>query len=327
VLSSSRFASVVAASYAVVSAVWIVGSDLAVGFIETGEVHSLPLHTLKGLLFIAVTTAVLFLVVRGQVRRTAIMQAHSERIERLRLLGETAGSIAHDFRNILMSCRVQAEVIGRSQSDERARHAAAQIIAATRRGEEITREILDFAESKPLRRDRVDLREFLDAVADEVRPGLSAEVTIEAVVSPETLAADADVSQLHRVLYNLAVNAKEAIDGAGHIRIEACPAAGSGLAAAELGVANPARFVDIAVSDTGCGIPSDLLQRVFEPRMTTKRSGTGLGLAIVHRIVADHGGQVFAMSEQGKGTTVHVLLPRRDRSGPSSPNIALSTGP
>ena len=321
--SPSRFASVVAASYAIVSAVWILGSDLAVGFLETGRLHVLPLHTIKGLVFVAVTTAVLFLVVRGQVRRTTVMQAHSERIERLRILGETAGSIAHDFRNILMSCRVQAEVIVRSQSDERARNAAAQIIAATRRGEQITREILDFAESKPLRRDRVELREFLHAIAEEVRPGLSAGVTIDAVITPETLAADADLTQLHRVLYNLAVNANEAIDGPGQIRIQASPVASSVAAAAELDVAHPARFVDIAVSDTGCGIPTELLQRVFEPRMTTKRSGTGLGLAIVHRIVSDHGGHVFATSREGEGTTMHVLLPRRDRSNPSSPGVTL----
>ena len=318
-ISSSRFASAAAALYATIATLWIVGSDLAVAFIETGTVHALPLHTLKGLLFVSVTAVALFFIVRSQVRRTAAAQAHAERVERLRLLGETAGSIAHDFRNILMSCRVHAEVIARTELDERSRNAASQIIAATIRGEQITREILDFAESKPLKRDRVELRPFLTAIADEMRPGLASGVTIETVVTPDTLATDGDPDQLHRVLYNLAANAKESLDGGGTITLQARPAPHA--TAEHLNATPASRFVEIAVTDTGCGIPPELLQRVFEPRMTTKRSGTGLGLAIVHRIVSDHGGHVYATSEQGEGTTVHVLLPRRDRSHPS-PSVA-----
>jgi two-component system NtrC family sensor kinase len=305
VTSPTRFAFVLALVYAVAASLWIVASDAAVMLIQSGTLSVSRIQTGKGLLFVAATSVGLFLLMRSQMKRLKAMQTHTERVESLRIVGETAAAIAHDFRNLLMACRTHAEVARRASAEERVRRAAEQIIAATRRGEQITSEILAFAEPKELSPERIVLRDFLKSIADDVRPVVSGDIVVHCSVTPPELAVNADPGLLHRAILNVATNAKEAIAGSGSIVFEARPVANTPEVPG-----TSTKYVEVAVSDTGAGIPPELLNRIFEPRMTTKRSGTGLGLAIVHRIVSDHGGYVFATSRPGAGTTMHILLPR-----------------
>lgn len=281
------------------AAAWIVLSDVVVGVLEAGALGIPLMQTAKGLLFVLITSLFLFYFLRGNLRRLHDMQVRAEQVERLRVLGETAGAIAHDFRNLLMICRVHAELVRRNSAPEnvRVQRAVGQIMEATRRGEQITAEILAFAEPKHLKRERIDLRAFLNAVAEELRPGIPPDVSLKVSVSPDPVIVDADARLLHRTMLNLAANARDAIAGPGTITLAARPA--------------PAAkdHVQICVSDTGSGIPPEIMDRVFEPRVTTKKSGSGLGLAIVRRIVTDHGGEVTATSAAGRGTTIQILLP------------------
>lgn len=235
-----------------------------------------------------------------------LRESHSQRLESL---GGFAGGVAHDFNNIL------TVVVG--ASDE-ARELTAQpallraeleaIGEAGRRGMALTRQLLDFARQKPTTVERFDPAAVLQRFQPIFERVLTASRTLDlqvATVPPLTM----DVSQFEQVVLNLVVNAKDAIDGAGSVTIAATEATvtRAGTVATNLAAGT---YVRLTVRDSGCGIPPDVLPRIFDPFMTTKdaRGGTGLGLATVQRIARENGGDVFVESEVGVGTMIEVWL-------------------
>ena len=243
--------------------------------------------------------------IRGQAAREVSLQAELEKSSRLESLGVLAGGIAHDFNNLLtaivgnlglvaMDSRVMAAVGAEVQNAQR----------AARRAGDITQQLLTFAKGgNPVRR-AVALPDLVRESAAFVLHG--AKVRAEFDFAPELPAAEVDAAQLSRVVHNLVLNAVQAMAGGGVVRLGLRAVT---LRAGELEPLGPGRYLELAVADTGPGIPPETLARLFEPYFSTKRGNSGLGLATVRSIVAKHDGHVAVASQAGVGTTFRIWLP------------------
>ena len=173
-----------------------------------------------------------------------------------------------------------------------------------------------YARPGPLNPENFPIREAIDDVLkmfDAARPeGIEVELALE-----EGLTVFADAGQLRQVLWNLVLNASEAMTAGGNLSVTARtlpePVSKGGSRASRKGSMagkEKARWLEIAIADDGAGIPKSKLDRIFDPFFTTKQNGSGLGLATVHRIIESHGGIVRLESELGMGTTVRIRLPQ-----------------
>lgn len=261
----------------------------------------------------------------GTSRRAALIafdrseQQHLERrlsdAEYLASLGRLAGTVAHEFNNVLMGIQSFAEVIGRrADHDEGLGRAVGQIRLSVQRGRRITEDILRFtraAAAPALASINVD--EWLAGIASEIQQLVGAHVSVRIHSSAPGLHVIGDPGQLHQVITNLALNANDAMPQGGEIRI----AATRGTVPA--GWAGREACAEITVSDSGSGMSAETAAHAFEPLFTTKkRGGTGLGLSVVQKIVRAHGGEVSFETEEGEGTTFRIRLPARYEEAPGS---------
>jgi PAS domain S-box-containing protein len=233
--------------------------------------------------------------------------------QKLEAVGRLAGGVAHDFNNLLTAILGACELLLRDSSPETAaaRHAE-QIHKAGVRGALLTRQLLAFS-----RRDVQATRDFdVNLVVAEMHELLRRLVgeDVEFITLPTTSPAivRADPSQVEQVLMNLVVNARDAMPDGGRITVEVCPAELDEAYCRTHSDAKPGSYVAIAVTDTGCGMSTDVQARIFEPFFTTKERGrgTGLGLSTVYGVVTQCGGSVGVYSEPGQGSSFKVYLPR-----------------
>jgi CheY-like chemotaxis protein len=237
-------------------------------------------------------------------------------------IGQLTGGVAHDFNNVLTVITGTIEILEDGVADRPQLAAIAQLIdQAAARGAEITSQLLTFARRQPLQPRLVDVNVLVADTCKLLKPMLGEHIKIDSVLAADTWSTLADPSQLSTVIINLAVNARDAMPDGGKIKIETSNLVvpGPGRSGDEVG---PGEFVTIAVTDTGHGIPSDILDRVFEPFFTTKGvgRGTGLGLSMVYGFAKQTGGTVKIESQDGRGTVVRLYLPRTD--GKASPQAA-----
>ncbi len=238
------------------------------------------------------------------------LEAKLEQDQRLSSLGRLAATVAHEFNNVLMGIAPFLEVIRRTTSRERIESALGQMSLSLARGKRITGEILRFTQPAALSRARVAVAEWLSAVSAEAHSLLPPSCTLD-VVSEEGLAIDGDVRQLHQMLTNLILNARDAMPAGGVLTIRASREPAE--AKFPFGIVErPERFVHLSVRDTGTGMTEETRRHIFEPLFTTRKSGTGLGLSLAHQIVARHGGEIFVESVPGGGTTFHIFVPALD---------------
>lgn len=229
-----------------------------------------------------------------------------EQANRLSSLGRMAATIAHEFNNVLMGISPFVELIRRDPT--RAEKAVDQIARSVARGRGMTHDILRFTQPAQPNRSVFGAGSWLKAVALEARSILSSAYEVDAQARDPRIAVDADENQIHQIVMNLLLNARDAMPGGGRISMEVRrePAG----AQFPFGIVEaPERFAHFIVRDSGCGIAHGTLQHIFEPLYTTKPSGTGLGLAVTHQVVHRHGGEIFVESEVGRGTTFHIFLP------------------
>lgn len=262
----------------------------------------------------------------GDVTRQVTMEAELARARRMESIGRLAGGIAHDFNNLLTAILASAELAMQRVGREHAAHSMLEIVqGASQQAARLTRQLLAFAREQPLELAVVSV----DGLVEEVRPLLAsvagADVELEVRLGAGS-AVHADRGQLEQVLVNLAMNAREAMPRGGRLSIETGIA--ELVAGAEPGLA-PGRYVRLVVSDSGCGMSPEVVERAFDPFFTTKERGSGLGLATCYGIVAQLGGRVVLESQVGMGTQVTILLPERERgcATSSAPLTELSSLP
>jgi len=250
------------------------------------------------------------------------MEADLRRSERLAAVGEMAAKIAHEIRNPLASISGSIQILrGSNEAISEGPEASRLMDIAVRETDRLNALITDFLQYSrpgPLVRQRVDVSELMGEVVElcEARRPESVRIEVQARPGVEVLA---DPGQLKQVLWNLCINALQAMPDGGRLRLsvtmapgEAAQEGASGRRNRREGEAGPeagARRVEIVVEDTGVGIAPEVQERIFEPFFTTKREGTGLGLATVHRIVESHAGSLLVDSKAGRGTVFRIQLP------------------
>jgi PAS domain S-box-containing protein len=229
--------------------------------------------------------------------------------QKMEALGQLTGSIAHDFNNLLMIVSGHAQLLRRRLSEPKQLQAIEAIHTAASRGESLTRQLLSFSRRQPLSPVVVDLRERVEAVREMLVGSLRGNIALECDIPPGAWPVEVDIAELELALVNVAVNARDAMPGAGSIRLSA-----RNVTLSEKDKVGDlvGDYIALALSDTGVGIAADVLPRIFEPFFTTKGlgKGTGLGLAQVYGFAHQSGGTVIAASTVGSGTTITIYLPR-----------------
>jgi CheY-like chemotaxis protein len=228
-------------------------------------------------------------------------------------IGLLAGGVAHDFNNILAVIEMQAELV-KIQGNFSPEQSGCidEIQTAASRAANLTRQLLLFSRRQRLQPRELDLSDSITAMTKMLRRILGEDIQMQFKYAPQPLFILAHAGMMDQVLMNLTVNSRDAMPDGGLLLIETAAVEFDKLAAAQSSQARPGSFVRLSVSDTGCGIPPEILPRIFEPFFTTKDvgKGTGLGLATVFSIVQQHQGWISVYSEPGQGTTFHIYLPR-----------------
>jgi two-component system sensor histidine kinase PilS (NtrC family) len=235
------------------------------------------------------------------------MEERMRQTDRLAALGRLAANLAHEIRNPLAAVTGAIEQIGQDLPvDDTQKRLTEIVLKESSRLNQIVSEFLQYARPLPLRRQAVNLAELLEEVVGllECHP-LSAKVKIIREYEPE-LPVRVDANQLRQALWNLALNAVQAMPEGGELTMGARVLNGAG------------SRLFVWVADTGPGIESADLPHIFEPFYSTRPDGTGLGLAVVHRVVRDHGGEVEVKSAPGAGSTFTLLLPMPPDAAPRS---------
>ncbi len=242
-------------------------------------------------------------------KRTAEQLRQSQRLESV---GQLTGGVAHDFNNLLTVILGNAELLHEQLLGSGDEPLTEMIIAAAQRGADLTQRLLAFARRQPLDPKPVDVNRLAANMEPLLRRTLDEHIDIEFVRGGGLWSALVDPSQLENALLNLCLNARDAMPSGGRLTVEMANAHLSREYADQHADVKPGQYVMLAVSDTGCGIPDDILRRIFDPFFTTKLpgKGTGLGLAMVYGFIKQTGGHVAVYSEVSEGTTVKLYLPR-----------------
>ena len=241
--------------------------------------------------------------------------------EKMEAVGQLTGGIAHDFNNILTVITGTIEILAEAvQQEPQLAAITGMIDEAASRGAELTQHLLAFARKQPLQPRVTDINILVIDTAKLLRPTLGEQIEIESVFADETCFASVDPNQLTTAILNLALNARDAMQGGGKLIIETGSAYLDETYASRHGDVRPGHYALIAVSDTGSGIPAALLDRVFEPFFTSKETGkgTGLGLSMVYGFVKQSSGHIKIYSEVGHGTTIKMYLPPGTAAVPAS---------
>ncbi|MDR3458737.1 MAG: PAS domain S-box protein [Verrucomicrobiae bacterium] len=245
------------------------------------------------------------------------LEAQFRQSQKMEAFGQLAGGVAHDFNNILAVIQLQAGLLQseRNLSLQQLDHAG-EIEKAAQRAANLTRQLLLFSRQQTMQTHDLNLREVVDSIAKMLQRTLGEHIELHFKMPAAPLFIHADPGMMDQILLNLTVNARDAMPKGGQIIVEAAAVEFDEAAAAQSDHARPGAFVCLSVSDTGTGIPPEIMPRIFEPFFTTKAvgKGTGLGLATVFGIVHQHKGWLHVYSEVGRGTIFRVYLPRLTRA-------------
>ena len=219
------------------------------------------------------------------------LQERSELKERLSQLGEISAGIAHELRNSMSVISGYAKILSKRVED-RDRSTVEAISKEIRLMDSIISELLAFARPTILNREEIDLAKLVE---DSILSAIGDRKDLEIVTDIKVpIKIKADSTLLRQALTNVIKNAAEAIEGVGKIKVK---------------VNLSGDIVEVSISDTGCGIPDEIKNKLFLPFFTTKQGGTGLGLALVQKIIIAHGGSIDIMNNEEKGATVYIKLP------------------
>jgi PAS domain S-box-containing protein len=265
---------------------------------------------------------------RKQAEVVHKMQDALRQSQKMEAIGNLTGGVAHDFNNLLQVIAGNLELLklefaGNTGAGRRLQQAR----FAVDRGAKLASQLLSFARRQPLQPVPTNLGRVVRQLDDLLHRALGERIEIETIVGGGLWTASLDRSQFENVILNLAINARDAMKGEGKLTIELGNAMLDDHYAGLHGDMAPGQYVMFAISDTGAGMPPDVLEQIFEPFFTTKPQGegTGLGLSMVHGFVKQSGGHIKAYSEVGQGTTFKIYLPRVHQSEVPEADVSSKT--
>lgn len=237
------------------------------------------------------------------------------RSQKMESMGQLTGGVAHDFNNLLQVIAGNLQMLSKDvEGDGRASQRVENALSAVARGAKLASQLLAFGRRQPLEPRVIQPCRLVSGMDELLRRSLGEAIEVQVIVPSGLWNICVDRAQLESALLNLAINARDAMDGPGRLTIEM---ANAHLDDAYVSVAEDVAagdYVMLAVTDTGCGMPPEVLERIFDPFYSTKPEGrgTGLGMSMVYGFVKQSGGHVSVYSEPGEGTTVRIYLPRSE---------------
>ncbi|WP_052666204.1 hybrid sensor histidine kinase/response regulator [Nitriliruptor alkaliphilus] len=259
------------------------------------------------------------LAIATDVTEQRRMEHQLARAQRLQAVGTLAGGLAHDLRNVLTPVLMSLELLRDGETDPLRLEVLETVERNTRRGTDIVAQVLSFARGVDGRRVEVAIEPLLHELAGLVQQTFPPDIELRVLTSPGVGAVRGDPTQIHQILVNLLLNARDAMPDGGQIELRASEVTMPGGGRSREHPLAPGPYVRLEVEDTGQGMPREISDRIFEPFFTTKTAGdgTGLGLSTAHTIVASHDGDIAVDSRPGEGTTFTVHLPAARTTRPA----------
>ncbi len=265
--------------------------------------------------------------VAAEVQARSAAEEQLRQSQKLEAIGGLTGGVAHDFNNLLQVIAGNLHLLARHEPDNaQVQRRVSAAIAAVERGATLSSQLLAFARRQPLSPAVYNPQRIYAGLGELLQRALGETIHIDVQLPQDSWCINVDRNQLENALLNLAINARDAMQGEGVIRITGeniilNPAECAGKSI------KPGEYVRLAVTDTGVGMPSTVLKRAFEPFFTTKREGqgTGLGLSMVFGFVRQSGGHVDIWSEENKGSVVQMYFPRSLEPEHAEPDIGLES--
>lgn len=261
------------------------------------------------------------LAIATDVTEQRRMEHQLARAQRLQAVGTLAGGLAHDLRNVLTPVLMSLELLRDGETDPLRLEVLETVERNTQRGTDIVAQVLSFARGVDGQRVEVAIEPLLHELSRLVQRTFPPNVELRLITSPGVRAVRGDPTQIHQILVNLLLNARDAMPEGGRIEVRVSEVTVPGGARSAEHSLAPGAYVRLEVEDDGQGMPREVSDRIFEPFFTTKRAGdgTGLGLSTAHTIVASHDGDIAVDSRPGEGTTFTVHLPAAPTTGPVPP--------
>lgn len=251
-----------------------------------------------------------------RIKRAEERLRHSQKLEAIGLL---AGGVAHDFNNILTVIRGYSTMLLMQSNPETPQHEALQMIAdAAKRAEDLTQSLLAFSRKQDTTPVKGEFCSLVSGFEKFIKRLIGNNITLQLICDQQSIPASFDRSMIEQMLMNLVINARDAMPEGGKLTISTADVTLDG-EEAEVNNLDPGRYIRLLVSDTGCGIPQELLPKIFDPFFTTKEigKGSGLGLSMVYGIVQQHHGAIAVDSTPDRGTTFTVHLPVSEQQAES----------
>ncbi|WP_460953198.1 ATP-binding protein [Pseudomonas marginalis] len=250
--------------------------------------------------------------------RTAQLRSNEEALrqsQKMEAVGQLTGGIAHDFNNMLTGIIGSLELLRRRVSRGKLDDLDSLIdlgVTSANRAAGLTHRLLAFSRRQSLDSKPVGINQLVFSMGELLQRSINESITLDMRMNDQLWTAEADPNQLESALLNLVINARDAMPGGGKLTVETANRHLDNVFTAAYGTLKPGDYVELSVSDNGCGIPESVMGRVFDPFFTTKPigQGTGLGLSMIYGFARQSHGHVTIHSEVGKGTTVSLFLPR-----------------
>jgi len=263
------------------------------------------------------------LAINSDITEKKKLEQQFMRAQRMESIGTLAGGIAHDLNNVLAPILMSIELLRLTSRDERAKAMLTTIETSAKRGADMVRQILSFARGMEGQRMLISAKQIIQDMQHLVQDTFPKNIAFHADLENDLPLFSGDHTQVHQVLLNLCVNARDAMPQGGTLTVIAKSLRVDDNYAGMTPGAKPGTYLKIKVTDTGTGIPPKVLEKIFDPFFTTKElgKGTGLGLSTVLAIVKSHGGFLHVYSEPGNGTTFSVCFPASDAAAGTSPAV------